>query len=176
MTWGQYVVMWDLFYSQFHLQKLEDGSGSNTTQVSSVAVASSSSPSLQAATTNSLGTQGNGANGTQAAGGEGQKCLGCGATSTPEWRRGPMGPRTLCNACGLVYAKMVSTFFSQHQISFHTFSRSKNEIDNRDKIVTTIMATVTAPLPAVARPKLPRQTPQTQRQQPLLQTPQPPLR
>ncbi|KAJ6617004.1 hypothetical protein B0H10DRAFT_1347260 [Mycena sp. CBHHK59/15] len=36
-----------------------------------------------------------------------QKCLGCGATSTPEWRRGPLGPRTLCNACGLVYAKLV---------------------------------------------------------------------
>ncbi|EPQ56661.1 hypothetical protein GLOTRDRAFT_138328 [Gloeophyllum trabeum ATCC 11539] len=38
---------------------------------------------------------------------EGQVCLGCSATSTPEWRRGPMGPRTLCNACGLVYAKMI---------------------------------------------------------------------
>ncbi len=36
-----------------------------------------------------------------------QVCLGCSATSTPEWRRGPMGPRTLCNACGLVYAKMM---------------------------------------------------------------------
>ncbi|KIM44800.1 hypothetical protein M413DRAFT_9074 [Hebeloma cylindrosporum] len=36
-----------------------------------------------------------------------QTCLGCKATSTPEWRRGPMGPRTLCNACGLVYAKMI---------------------------------------------------------------------
>jgi len=38
---------------------------------------------------------------------EGQTCLGCKATSTPEWRRGPMGPRTLCNACGLVYAKLI---------------------------------------------------------------------
>ncbi|OCH96358.1 hypothetical protein OBBRIDRAFT_830229 [Obba rivulosa] len=38
---------------------------------------------------------------------EGQTCLGCNATSTPEWRRGPMGPRTLCNACGLVYAKLI---------------------------------------------------------------------
>jgi hypothetical protein len=25
---------------------------------------------------------------------------------TPEWRRGPLGPRTLCNACGLIYAKL----------------------------------------------------------------------
>ncbi|KAF9820848.1 hypothetical protein IEO21_01075 [Rhodonia placenta] len=40
-------------------------------------------------------------------GSEGQTCLGCNATSTPEWRRGPMGPRTLCNACGLVYAKLI---------------------------------------------------------------------
>lgn len=38
---------------------------------------------------------------------EGQTCRGCGATSTPEWRRGPLGPRTLCNACGLVYAKLL---------------------------------------------------------------------
>ncbi|KIJ65196.1 hypothetical protein HYDPIDRAFT_27915 [Hydnomerulius pinastri MD-312] len=38
---------------------------------------------------------------------EGQTCLGCSATSTPEWRRGPLGPRTLCNACGLVYAKLL---------------------------------------------------------------------
>lgn len=37
----------------------------------------------------------------------GQTCLGCNATSTPEWRRGPLGPRTLCNACGLVYAKLI---------------------------------------------------------------------
>ncbi|KAF9244127.1 hypothetical protein BU15DRAFT_59469 [Melanogaster broomeanus] len=38
---------------------------------------------------------------------DGQTCLGCSATSTPEWRRGPLGPRTLCNACGLVYAKLL---------------------------------------------------------------------
>ncbi|KAL1406417.1 hypothetical protein Q8F55_008116 [Vanrija albida] len=34
-------------------------------------------------------------------------CRGCGATETPEWRRGPLGPRTLCNACGLVHMKML---------------------------------------------------------------------
>ncbi|KAG6509627.1 hypothetical protein ZIOFF_027627 [Zingiber officinale] len=33
------------------------------------------------------------------------KCLNCGisATSTPVMRRGPNGPRTLCNACGLAW-------------------------------------------------------------------------
>jgi hypothetical protein len=34
-------------------------------------------------------------------------CFGCGATSSPEWRRGPYGKDTLCNACGLRYAKKV---------------------------------------------------------------------
>ena len=34
-------------------------------------------------------------------------CQACGTTETPEWRRGPDGARTLCNACGLHYAKLV---------------------------------------------------------------------
>ncbi|UZJ52792.1 hypothetical protein CBS101457_002112 [Exobasidium rhododendri] len=34
-----------------------------------------------------------------------QSCLSCSATETPEWRKGPTGPRTLCNACGLLFAK-----------------------------------------------------------------------
>lgn len=29
------------------------------------------------------------------------KCHACGINETPEWRRGPDGARTLCNACGL---------------------------------------------------------------------------
>lgn len=37
-----------------------------------------------------------------------QSCLSCSATETPEWRKGPTGPRTLCNACGLLFAKQVS--------------------------------------------------------------------
>jgi len=32
-------------------------------------------------------------------------CKTCGAKSTPEWRRGPCGPHTLCNACGLQFMK-----------------------------------------------------------------------
>ncbi|EJF66146.1 hypothetical protein BD309DRAFT_971911 [Dichomitus squalens] len=32
-------------------------------------------------------------------------CVTCGRTDSPEWRKGPMGPKTLCNACGLRWAK-----------------------------------------------------------------------
>ncbi|WFD34129.1 hypothetical protein MCUN1_000964 [Malassezia cuniculi] len=34
-------------------------------------------------------------------------CQSCGNNETPEWRRGPDGARTLCNACGLHFAKLV---------------------------------------------------------------------
>lgn len=32
-------------------------------------------------------------------------CRDCGTTASPEWRKGPIGPKTLCNACGLRWAK-----------------------------------------------------------------------
>ncbi|RYP13048.1 hypothetical protein DL767_010921 [Monosporascus sp. MG133] len=32
-------------------------------------------------------------------------CQRCGRTDTPEWRTGPEGRKTLCNVCGLLYAK-----------------------------------------------------------------------
>ncbi|CAJ1967924.1 unnamed protein product [Sphenostylis stenocarpa] len=31
----------------------------------------------------------------------GRKCQHCGAEDTPQWRAGPLGPKTLCNACGV---------------------------------------------------------------------------
>ncbi|KAK9322202.1 hypothetical protein V1517DRAFT_308191 [Lipomyces orientalis] len=35
------------------------------------------------------------------------RCHQCGISETPEWRRGPDGARTLCNACGLHHAKLL---------------------------------------------------------------------
>ncbi|BGP37804.1 white collar 2 type of transcription factor [Rhodotorula kratochvilovae] len=35
-------------------------------------------------------------------------CRDCGTVESPEWRKGPEGPKSLCNACGLRYAKLVS--------------------------------------------------------------------
>lgn len=32
-----------------------------------------------------------------------KKCSHCEVTKTPQWREGPMGPKTLCNACGVRY-------------------------------------------------------------------------
>jgi len=36
---------------------------------------------------------------------EDRSCTSCATKVTPEWRRGPKGPKTLCNACGLQFAK-----------------------------------------------------------------------
>ena len=33
----------------------------------------------------------------------GRKCQHCGVEKTPQWRAGPDGPKTLCNACGVRY-------------------------------------------------------------------------
>jgi hypothetical protein len=42
---------------------------------------------------------------------DGQKvrrgCLNCGCQKTPQWRMGPTGPKTLCNACGVRFRKGV---------------------------------------------------------------------
>ncbi|KAL5702602.1 hypothetical protein ACHQM5_027801 [Ranunculus cassubicifolius] len=32
-----------------------------------------------------------------------RRCLHCQADKTPQWRAGPLGPKTLCNACGVRY-------------------------------------------------------------------------
>ncbi|KAE9592479.1 putative transcription factor C2C2-GATA family [Lupinus albus] len=34
-----------------------------------------------------------------------RKCMHCEITKTPQWRAGPMGPKTLCNACGVRFKK-----------------------------------------------------------------------
>ncbi|KAF9311966.1 hypothetical protein BG003_006764 [Podila horticola] len=43
------------------------------------------------------------------------RCLSCDSSDTPEWRRGPDGARTLCNACGLHYAKLLKRQNEQKQ-------------------------------------------------------------
>ncbi|CAL4911399.1 unnamed protein product [Urochloa decumbens] len=60
----------------------------------------------------------------------GKRCVHCGSSETPQWRRGPEGRRTLCNACGVrnrqgrllpEYRPLVSpTFDRQSHSSLHT--------------------------------------------------------
>ncbi|KAJ9479750.1 hypothetical protein PHBOTO_003256 [Pseudozyma hubeiensis] len=40
--------------------------------------------------------------------GSDKACTGCGKVNSPEWRRGPSGHKTLCNACGLRYARSLT--------------------------------------------------------------------
>ncbi|KAI9866140.1 MAG: hypothetical protein M1813_001701 [Trichoglossum hirsutum] len=44
------------------------------------------------------------------------RCHSCNRAETPEWRRGPDGARTLCNACGLHYAKLTRKMGPKQQL------------------------------------------------------------
>ncbi|KAK1262320.1 GATA transcription factor 4 [Acorus gramineus] len=44
---------------------------------------------------------GGGEGGASAAEGGVRRCTHCASEKTPQWRTGPMGPKTLCNACGV---------------------------------------------------------------------------
>ncbi|KAI8365784.1 hypothetical protein BD560DRAFT_425177 [Blakeslea trispora] len=37
-----------------------------------------------------------------------KRCKNCDTSTSPEWRRGPNGHKTLCNACGLRYARLMA--------------------------------------------------------------------
>ncbi|KAL5576940.1 hypothetical protein UlMin_018639 [Ulmus minor] len=45
--------------------------------------------------------EGSNSNGNANSDSSGRKCLHCASEKTPQWRTGPMGPKTLCNACGV---------------------------------------------------------------------------
>eukprot|EP01088_Endostelium_zonatum_P018416 TRINITY_DN5905_c0_g1_i1.p1 TRINITY_DN5905_c0_g1~~TRINITY_DN5905_c0_g1_i1.p1 ORF type:complete len:277 (+),score=55.34 TRINITY_DN5905_c0_g1_i1:184-1014(+) len=43
-------------------------------------------------------------------------CRACGVKETPEWRKGPLGKKTLCNACGLRWAKALKNQAEQERV------------------------------------------------------------
>ncbi|KAL3236990.1 Gat2p [Nakaseomyces bracarensis] len=58
-------------------------------------------------------------------------CLHCGENHTPEWRRGPYGNRTLCNACGLFYRKAISKFGVKNANLLLRYRKRINNTANR---------------------------------------------
>lgn len=66
-------------------------------------------------------------------------CTQCGATRTPQWREGPLGPKTLCNACGVK--------------QFRLNKRARDDgTKRRTPTPTKRKATDAAPKPPRARP------------------------
>lgn len=60
------------------------------------------------------------------------RCHSCNRDETPEWRRGPDGARTLCNACGLHYAKLTrKNTMRQSQGSGSATSVRPKSLDDR---------------------------------------------
>nr|GMC48458.1 GATA transcription factor 8-like [Ipomoea batatas] len=85
-----------------------------------------------------------------------RKCMHCEITKTPQWRAGPMGPKTLCNACGVRY-KSGRLFPEYRPAASPTFIPSlhsnshKKVIEMRSKVGvenTAITETPSTPQPA----------------------------
>uniref|UniRef100_A0ACD5VV55 Uncharacterized protein n=1 Tax=Avena sativa TaxID=4498 RepID=A0ACD5VV55_AVESA len=68
--------------------------------------------------------------GVTAAANEGRRCLHCETDKTPQWRTGPMGPKTLCNACGVRYksGRLVPEY---RPAASPTFSMSRHSNSHR---------------------------------------------
>ncbi|KAI3905897.1 hypothetical protein MKW98_030472 [Papaver atlanticum] len=73
-----------------------------------------------------------------------RRCANCDTTSTPLWRNGPRGPKSLCNACGIRYKKeerrasnnnaaaaqssvMDQQYIMSHQYSWPTHQQHTNQ-------------------------------------------------
>jgi len=52
-------------------------------------------------------------------------CRSCGETQTCEWRRGPDGYKSLCNACGIHYAKIVK----KEETALHSYKPKNLKLD-----------------------------------------------
>ncbi|KAJ5930116.1 Zinc finger NHR/GATA-type [Penicillium verhagenii] len=58
------------------------------------------------------------------------RCHSCNRAETPEWRRGPDGARTLCNACGLHYAKLTRKMGANKAASLGSNLKPKSVLDS----------------------------------------------
>lgn len=82
-----------------------------------------------------------------------KKCANCQSSEMSKWRKGPLGPKTLCNACGIRY-RSGGLFPEYRPLASPTFSPSqqskshKKDTSTRDKskrLKVDILVTLDAP-------------------------------
>ena len=59
------------------------------------------------------------------------QCSHCGTKVTPEWRRGLDGNRTLCNACGLFYMKLIRKYDREEATAIMKNRKQQGMVKNR---------------------------------------------
>jgi hypothetical protein len=81
-----------------------------------------------------------------------KRCLNCGSTGTPQWRRGPEGAGTLCNACGVKWkhGKLVLPKKPASSSSASQQQQQQQKKDNNVEASTAPAAPVLSPPPPVA--------------------------
>eukprot|EP01113_Clastostelium_recurvatum_P016778 TRINITY_DN1969_c0_g1_i8.p1 TRINITY_DN1969_c0_g1~~TRINITY_DN1969_c0_g1_i8.p1 ORF type:complete len:417 (-),score=113.22 TRINITY_DN1969_c0_g1_i8:125-1375(-) len=80
-------------------------------------------------------------------------CMECGATSTPEWRRGSHGPHTLCNRCGLLFAKRTKKELESRRR--HSIGNLLNESPTEGQIFVTAPPSASSSSPPKRLPSPP---------------------
>ncbi|XP_076897264.1 GATA transcription factor 8-like [Bidens hawaiensis] len=85
-----------------------------------------------------------------------RKCMHCEITKTPQWRAGPMGPKTLCNACGVRH-KSGRLFPEYRPAASPTFVPSLHS-NSHKKVVE--MRTKCMPMPGPEPELIPNMNPQ----------------
>lgn len=98
------------------------------------------------------------------------KCHRCGTTETPEWRRGPNGVRTLCNACGLFHAKLVKrkgAALAAEEVLNNKVTKGKNgrRISIKKHMLLELVAAAVHPMPPHLAPMPMARAPLPQGQQ-----------
>ncbi|AET38571.1 GATA-type transcription factor Ecym_3059 [Eremothecium cymbalariae DBVPG len=58
-------------------------------------------------------------------------CLQCGSRDTSEWRSGPLGRKSMCNACGIWYMKLKQRFGEEDAAVIMEYRRLTNRHDDR---------------------------------------------
>ncbi|KAK3272883.1 hypothetical protein CYMTET_18842 [Cymbomonas tetramitiformis] len=77
----------------------------------------------------------------------GRVCACCGTTTTPLWRNGPLGPKTLCNACGVRDGRRASKGWAVQR------TRGNNKSTGASRSSTAGAAVPKAPTSAASTPK-----------------------